>query len=108
MAHGVTASKETLFRFGEALARAGFTCYAVDLPDGASTGLSFTATTYPGLAEYLAQHPVPIAELPISAFVFYVQASATPMTAVSCLPLRERLPGNLPDPMVPPLKVVTS
>jgi len=32
IAHGITASKETLFRFGEALAAAGFECYAVDLP----------------------------------------------------------------------------
>src|SRR4051812_11730785 len=32
LAHGVTASKETLFRFGEALAAAGFVCFAVDLP----------------------------------------------------------------------------
>jgi hypothetical protein len=32
MAHGVTASKETLFRFGEELAMAGFVCYSVDLP----------------------------------------------------------------------------
>jgi hypothetical protein len=35
-------------------------------------------------------------------------APATPMTAVSCLPVRGRLPGYLRDPMVPPLKVVTS
>jgi pimeloyl-ACP methyl ester carboxylesterase len=32
LAHGVTASKETLFRVGEALAAAGFVCVAVDLP----------------------------------------------------------------------------
>lgn len=32
LAHGVTASKETLFRFGEELATAGFVCYSVDLP----------------------------------------------------------------------------
>lgn len=32
LAHGITASKETLFRFGEALAAAGFECFAVDLP----------------------------------------------------------------------------
>ncbi len=32
LAHGVTASKESLFRFGEALAASGFDCYAVDLP----------------------------------------------------------------------------
>ncbi len=32
LAHGLTASKETLFRFAEALASAGFLCFAVDLP----------------------------------------------------------------------------
>jgi pimeloyl-ACP methyl ester carboxylesterase len=31
LAHGIMASKETLFRFGEALAAAGFDCYTVDL-----------------------------------------------------------------------------
>ena len=30
LAHGATASKEMLFRFGEALAAAGFDCYSVD------------------------------------------------------------------------------
>ena len=30
LAHGVTGSKENLFRFGEALAAAGFECYSVD------------------------------------------------------------------------------
>jgi pimeloyl-ACP methyl ester carboxylesterase len=32
LAHGYTVSKETLYRFGEALAAAGFTCYSVDQP----------------------------------------------------------------------------
>ncbi len=32
LAHGVTASKETLFRLGEALAASGFTSVAIDLP----------------------------------------------------------------------------
>jgi len=32
LAHGYAASKETLFRYGEALAAAGFICYDVDLP----------------------------------------------------------------------------
>lgn len=32
LAHGSPASKETLFRYGEALAAAGFICYDVDLP----------------------------------------------------------------------------
>ena len=45
LAHGITASKETLFRFGEALAAAGFVGLAVDLPGhGASRrAFSFTA-----------------------------------------------------------------
>jgi len=38
LAHGYASSKETLFRYGEALAAAGFICYNVDLPGhGAST-----------------------------------------------------------------------
>jgi alpha-beta hydrolase superfamily lysophospholipase len=32
LAHGATGSKETLFRYGEALAAAGFNCFLVDLP----------------------------------------------------------------------------
>lgn len=32
LAHGGAASKETLFRYGEALAAAGFICYSVDQP----------------------------------------------------------------------------
>jgi hypothetical protein len=32
LAHGYAASKETLFRYGEALAAAGFLCYSVDQP----------------------------------------------------------------------------
>ena len=32
LAHGASASKETLFRFAEALAAAGFDCYAFDQP----------------------------------------------------------------------------
>jgi pimeloyl-ACP methyl ester carboxylesterase len=43
MAHGVTASKETLFRFGEALAAAGFVCYAVDLSGHGESPKRFSA-----------------------------------------------------------------
>src|SRR4030095_14999848 len=32
LAHGFASSKETLFRYGEALAAAGFICYSVDQP----------------------------------------------------------------------------
>lgn len=44
LAHGVTASKETLFRFGEALAAAGFDCYTVDLPGHGESRLRFSRT----------------------------------------------------------------
>ena len=46
LAHGITASKETLFRFGETLAAAGFECYAVDLPGHGESArpFSFNAT----------------------------------------------------------------
>src|SRR6266542_2223045 len=36
-AHGVTASKETLFRFGEAFAAAGYLCFAPTLPPHGET-----------------------------------------------------------------------
>ena len=42
LAHGVTASKETMFRFGEALAAAGFDCYAVDLAGHGESRLRFS------------------------------------------------------------------
>jgi len=45
LAHGYAGSKETLFRYGEALAAAGFNCFALDLPGhGASSqqGVSLT------------------------------------------------------------------
>jgi len=42
LAHGVTASKETLFRPGEALAAAGFDCYTVDLAGHGESRLRFS------------------------------------------------------------------
>ncbi|MDI3287841.1 alpha/beta fold hydrolase [Polyangium sp. 15x6] len=44
LAHGVTASKETLFRFGEALAAAGFEGYALDFPGHGDSPRAFVAT----------------------------------------------------------------
>src|SRR5208283_2671766 len=44
LAHGVTASKETMFRFGEALAVAGFDCYAVDLAGHGESRLRCSGT----------------------------------------------------------------
>ena len=42
LAHGLTASKETLFRYGEALAAAGFICYSVDLPGHGASPRTYT------------------------------------------------------------------
>jgi hypothetical protein len=42
LAHGYTGSKETLFRYGEALAAAGFICYAVDLPGHGASPRAYT------------------------------------------------------------------
>ena len=53
-AHGVTASKETLFRFSEAFAAAGFVCFAVDLPGHGESrrlfSLAENAPTLEGIA----------------------------------------------------------
>jgi len=42
LAHGATGSKEMLFRYGEALAAAGFDCYTVDLPGHGDSRRSFS------------------------------------------------------------------
>jgi hypothetical protein len=42
LAHGATASKETLFRFAETLAVAGFDCYAIDLPGHGASPQAFS------------------------------------------------------------------
>jgi pimeloyl-ACP methyl ester carboxylesterase len=43
LAHGITASKESLFRFGEALAAAGFVCFAVDHPGHGASKRPFSS-----------------------------------------------------------------
>lgn len=47
LAHGVTASKETLFRLGEALALAGFQARAIDLPGHGASTRSFSPARNP-------------------------------------------------------------
>ena len=42
LAHGYTGSKEMLFRYGEALATAGFICYDVDLPGHGASPRTYT------------------------------------------------------------------
>src|SRR5688572_26252312 len=41
LAHGFASSKETLFRYGEALAAAGFICYDVDQPGHGASPRTF-------------------------------------------------------------------
>ncbi len=42
LAHGFASSKETLFRYGEALAAAGFICYSVDQPGHGASPRKYT------------------------------------------------------------------
>ena len=42
LAHGYAGSKETLFRYGEALAAAGFVCYSVDQPGHGASPQTYT------------------------------------------------------------------
>jgi hypothetical protein len=46
LAHGATGSKENLFRFGEALAAAGFDCYSVDQPGHGESPRSLFSKPY--------------------------------------------------------------
>lgn len=62
-AHGVGASKETLFRFCEALAVAGFDCIAIDLPGHGESPLLFghdNARTITDIAHALGPRPVTV------------------------------------------------
>ena len=60
LAHGFTASKETLFRFGEALAAAGFECFAVDLTGHGESAQPFSfRATVPAL-DRVADLPGPV------------------------------------------------
>jgi pimeloyl-ACP methyl ester carboxylesterase len=55
LAHGITASKETLFRFGEALAAAGFVSYAFDFPGHGHSPRAFRRTQTMRAPERVAQ-----------------------------------------------------
>jgi len=46
LAHGATGSKENLFRFGEALAAAGFDCYSIDQPGHGESPQSLYSPPY--------------------------------------------------------------
>jgi pimeloyl-ACP methyl ester carboxylesterase len=60
LAHGVTASKETLFRFGEALAAAGFVCYAYDSPGHGESPRRFSLNQIVHTPRRIAQEVGPV------------------------------------------------
>jgi pimeloyl-ACP methyl ester carboxylesterase len=60
LAHGLTGSKETLFRYGEALAAAGFICYDVDLPGHGASPRTLTFMEAAHTLEAVAREVGPV------------------------------------------------
>ncbi len=61
LAHGYAGSKETLFRYGEALAAAGFICYDVDQPGHGASPRIFTFMEAVHTLEAVAREIGPVA-----------------------------------------------
>ena len=60
LAHGYAASKETFFRYGEALAAAGFICYSVDQPGHGASPRKFTVMEAAHTLEAVAHEVGPV------------------------------------------------
>ena len=60
LAHGSPASKETLFRYGEALAAAGFICYSVDQPGHGESSRTYTLMEAAHTLEAVAREVGPV------------------------------------------------
>ncbi len=60
IAHGYAASKETLFRYGEALAAAGFICYNVDQPGHGASPRTYTLMEAAHTLEAVAREVGPV------------------------------------------------
>jgi hypothetical protein len=60
LAHGFAASKETLFRYGEALAAAGFICYGLDQPGHGASPQKFTFSEAAHTLEAVAREVGPV------------------------------------------------
>ncbi len=61
LAHGYAGSKETLFRYGEALAAAGFICYSVDQPGHGASPRTLTFMEAVHTLEAVAREIGPVA-----------------------------------------------
>jgi pimeloyl-ACP methyl ester carboxylesterase len=55
LAHGYSATKETLFWYAEALSAAGFVCYSIDLPGHGESQQPFTALNAAGSVGHVAR-----------------------------------------------------
>jgi len=64
LGHGVTGSKESLFRYGEALAAAGFDCFSMDFPGHGASRRPFSRSD-------IASKPAEVAQAlgPVDVFV---------------------------------------
>ncbi|HTL59334.1 MAG TPA: alpha/beta fold hydrolase [Candidatus Limnocylindrales bacterium] len=60
LAHGYASSKETLFRYGEALAAAGFICYSVDQPGHGASPQTYTLMEAAHTLEAVAREVGPV------------------------------------------------
>jgi Alpha/beta hydrolase family len=60
LAHGYASSKETLFRYGEALAAAGFICYSVDQPGHGASPRKYTFIEAAHTLEAIAREIGPV------------------------------------------------
>ncbi len=60
LAHGFAGSKETLFRYGEALAAAGFICYSVDQPGHGASPRRFSVIEAVHTLEAVAREIGPV------------------------------------------------
>jgi len=60
LAHGYASSKEAFFRYGEALAAAGFICYSVDQPGHGASPRPFTLMAAAHTLEAVAREVGPV------------------------------------------------
>ncbi|HZR16871.1 MAG TPA: alpha/beta fold hydrolase [Verrucomicrobiae bacterium] len=60
LAHGYASSKEALFRYGEALAAAGFICYSVDQPGHGASRRTYTLMAAAHALEAVAREVGPV------------------------------------------------
>ena len=76
LAHGLTGSKEMFFRFGEALAAAGFECCSVDLPGHGASSQPFSIAGSVQSLKVVARESGPVDVFIGHSLGAYVEAAA--------------------------------